>query len=343
MDSSDAANHLNQIPTSKTTQEYFRSEAGLKELKLAWNTALFLLRKEDLAFQSMQSEYLLLLESGTIIDVSFFDYGHESFEGYEAPKIKVRLTIALKRDLSASKSSVKQSAGRPLSMPESSFARLGPETKELLAEIAWQEIKGLKIWDQDEQITSREEHENYGDLVEATFWNWDRTGPSASFAFEIVYASESSEVLGITGRPTEKVFELLQSYRLPSTSKSRSENGASLDHTLCGLEVGRLQRDLGNQLLSRGLLVIAEPGVLIPNNSFSGHRRPDLIALYKGRALAIEIDSSYHLIDRRVVRVSAERLLAKLDKNPSGLSREEVEKMFLDTAFKKKKSDRSPA
>ncbi len=321
---------LKQIYPSDATEDYFKSEAGLKALKLAWNTALFLLRKEDDVFQSMHSEYLNLIQSGSIIGVSFFDYGLESFEEYDTRKIKIRLVIALERDSSAGKSAIKNKSSYPLSIPESSFARLRHESKELLAEIAWQEIRHLDVWSRDEMLTYSRQHQFRDEIVEEACWNWDEGGPSASLVFEMVHARDLSEIQEITGRTHEEIFNLLKPYRLPGSALKCS------DHTLHGLEVSRLQKSLGQALLDKGFLVIVEPGILIPNSAFQSHRRPDLIALYKGRALAIEIDSSFHLIDTKMARRNAERLLQKLGQKPASLTREDIESMFLDTAYKKK-------
>lgn len=266
---------LKQIHPSEATQAYLKSDAGLKELKLAWNTAFFLLRKEDEVFQAMHSEYLNLIQSGTIIGVSFFDCGDESFDEYVAKKIKIRLAIALEHDSSANKSSAKHKSGAFLSIPESSFARLRQELKGVFAEISWHEIQHLDIWRKDERLTYSRQHQFRDEIIEEDGWIWDADGPRAFLTYEIVHARESSEILEITGRSYEEIFNLLKPYRLPSSSLRYS------NHSLQGLEVSRLQRNLGQELLAKGFLVIVEPGILIPNSAFQSHRRPDLIALYK--------------------------------------------------------------
>ncbi len=62
-----------------------------------------------------------------------------------------------------------------------------------------------------------------------------------------------------------------------------------------GLGTTGWEEQLCGYLLQEGFIVSIEPDIFFPNTD-TGRRQPDLLVFQKGRCIAIEIDSSYHII-----------------------------------------------
>ena len=65
-----------------------------------------------------------------------------------------------------------------------------------------------------------------------------------------------------------------------------------------GLGTTGWEEQLCVYLLQEGFIVSIEPDIFFPNTD-TGRRQPDLMVFQKGRCIAIEVDSKYHVIHRK--------------------------------------------
>ncbi|QNI92655.1 hypothetical protein SynBOUM118_02322 [Synechococcus sp. BOUM118] len=288
---------------SQDTKDWLRSSEGLLRLTQIWRTAVYQLKDTSSGVTSKQ--YKRLKSDIYLLGVDVFlenktseDEWEEEFQSIEGDWIKgtrkeLRGTLKYVMVFNLCVNHENDTVDDLKSLP-----------REVVLAMLNTLIQGFTRIDRiskEDCLTEREEDQDpysgevrYGNR----YYKWDDWGRPNPFIDKtlsaVINIVDSTELVrDITGEYFGVVRKIVNEYRPgPLFATVDPEKKKNL---FKGLGTTGWEEQLCGYLLQEGFIVSIEPDVFFPNTD-TGRRQPDLLVFQKGRCIAIEIDSKYHLV-----------------------------------------------
>lgn len=290
---------FSKLNLDKDVDKWLKSEEGIIQLACAWQTGLYLLKKTSESFGAKDKEYRSFKSGGKIVGLRFYNNAivDEGSDGEWAPSIKkilFHVEILISIDFSI----------------KDDWASISNQDKDYLGKIIWEQIELIPEIKKDKNITY--ELVNYsikeGNLsIENSGlreFNWVFNGNYENEVHsEITYRTASLKLIksqdfaSITGKSYSEFSKILYSDRVSVKEGAETSSSYPSPYRFRGYISNKIESQLAKFLLAEGFIVVLEPDMVLPQ--IENYRRPDLLIINKGRTLALEIDSRFHLTEQK--------------------------------------------
>ena len=292
---------FSKLDLDQEVQTWLNSDEGIIQLGCAWQTGLYLLKKTSESFCSKDKEYRSLKNGGKIIGIRFYkrkdideiknEYGRKDFN---INKILFHIEILISIDFSV----------------KDDWDSIDNKDKDSLGKIIWEQIELIPEIKKDTNITY--ELVNYsfkeGNLsIEKSGlreFNWVFNGDYENEVdSDITYRTASLKLIksqdftSITGKSYSEFSKILYSDRVSVKEGAETSSSYPSPYRFRGYISNKIESQLAKFLLAEGFIVVLEPDMVLPQ--IENYRRPDLLIINKGRTLALEIDSRFHLTEQK--------------------------------------------
>jgi len=294
----------NNIRLDQGTINWLKSDQGIIQLGCAWKTALWLLTKESAKFGSLEKEYKSLKSDGRLVGMNFSE------------DIKIEMINLSENDDSFEPENSSYPEVKQVNFHVEFFLYIDPLLKENweciddddkrnLSNILWKEMSINPELRQDQQLTFKiidnYEEETDKDTDNREFkWIKEATSSYVHSSAQTIFNTSIrlislNELSSITEKKLIEISRILWNNKVNINSNLKDSKKYSIDnpYRFRSFDSSRIESVLAKYLLASGFLVVLEPDMVLPE--LSTYRKPDLLVISKGRTIAVEIDSEFHL------------------------------------------------